>query len=559
MPAIYLIYPFLVASSLLFSLLLLILTYKYRRHQLSQAIMGLALTALGIASSILLSIYGSDAIQAAWWHGNVRVALYGFIPLTGYIFTSNFTRSQNINKRGQFPRFILFMIPMLTVLISLTNLWHHWFIRFYHMELVNGYFIRTAWEPGFWFWVHSLYSYVVGAYILWTLAVWVWQTKRLPRWRGLLFLSVVILSGSAVSVDTLGLYLAPGLLSAPIIFGVTSFLLILGVWYIDLLDILPVARETLISYLPDAVLITDNNNLTLDINTAGETLLGRTLAELRGKDILQFLSSENQNIVKDVFGASDFEGIRSLKIRGETRWFDIHLKRILLEGEFPGGKIITLRDITDQRELQERDRQRVAFEERQRLARDLHDAVSQTLFSARLTSDMLLKQKETVQPDFLWKSISHISNLVKGALGEMRILLVELRPESFENAELGTLLSYLADAASSQTEAEIQFQKQIQCTLPANVKIAFYRIAQEALNNVIKHANSSHVAIRIVCQDQLVQLAVEDDGQGFDFGKMSGTHMGLKIMRERADEIGATLEIQSRLQEGTCVTCTWQP
>lgn len=97
--------------------------------------------------------------------------------------------------------------------------------------------------------------------------------------------------------------------------------------------------------------------------------------------------------------------------------------------------VINFHDITEHK-LQEQDRERVALEERQHLARDLHDAVSQTLFSASVTAEMLLQQKKTISQRSLWKNISYFAELVKSALGEMRILLLELRPEGLTHAEL---------------------------------------------------------------------------------------------------------------------------
>jgi PAS domain S-box-containing protein len=216
------------------------------------------------------------------------------------------------------------------------------------------------------------------------------------------------------------------------------------------------------------------------------------------------------------------------------------------------------RNITKRKQLQEQDRQRIALEERQHLARDLHDAVSQTLFSARVTSEMLLRQKKTISQKTLWKNIAHFAVLVKSALGEMRILLLELRPESLTNTELPILLAHLVDAAASRVEAKIQLEIQGKCESPVDVKIAFYRIAQEALNNIIKHADSKKITLQLICANDLIQLTAEDDGVGLQSAEQSGSQMGLKIMRERAHEIGADLEIVSTLGQGTQVTCTWK-
>lgn len=215
-------------------------------------------------------------------------------------------------------------------------------------------------------------------------------------------------------------------------------------------------------------------------------------------------------------------------------------------------------DITELKELQKRDLELAALEERQRLARDLHDAVSQTLFSARLTAEMLLRQKQSIGLDTLWTHIDHLTRLVVSALGEMRILLLELRPEGLQNTDLPILFAHLTDALGPRTEAPIHCGIRGEKKLPVDVKIALYRIAQEALSNIIKHARATEIFLHLELGETGVRLRIEDNGRGFDPQSPGGGQLGLNIMRERAEEIGATLEIASRTKKGTCVTCIWK-
>ena len=140
-----------------------------------------------------------------------------------------------------------------------------------------------------------------------------------------------------------------------------------------------------------------------------------------------------------------------------------------------------------------------AFEERERLARDLHDSVSQTLFSAKVTADMLpiLAARDPVQA---LENIQHLQRLIRGALSEMRILLRELRPTALQQASLGLLLGQLADAARGRTSTPITTFVASDVELPAHVKIGLYRIAQEAVNNAIKHAGASAITLRLVVE-----------------------------------------------------------
>lgn len=215
-------------------------------------------------------------------------------------------------------------------------------------------------------------------------------------------------------------------------------------------------------------------------------------------------------------------------------------------------------DITELKELQKRDLELAALEERQRLARDLHDAVSQTLFSASLTAEMLLRQKQNITPEALWAHIAHLTRLVGSALGEMRILLLELRPEGLKNTDLSILFARLTDAVGSRTEAPIHCLIQGEKKLPVDVKIALYRIAQEALNNIIKHARATEISLHLQLDETGARLRIEDNGRGFDPQFPNGGQLGLGIMRERAEEIGATLEIVSQPEKGTRVTCAWK-
>ncbi len=215
-------------------------------------------------------------------------------------------------------------------------------------------------------------------------------------------------------------------------------------------------------------------------------------------------------------------------------------------------------DITERKELQKRDLELAALEERQRLARDLHDAISQTLFSARLTAEMLLRQKQSIGLDTLWMHIDHLTRLVVSALGEMRILLLELRPEGLQNTDLPILFAHLVDALGSRTEAPIHCDIRGEKKLPLDVKIALYRIAQEALNNIIKHARATEIFLHLELDETGARLRIEDNGRGFDPQSAGGGQFGLNIMRERAEEIGATLEIASQMKKGTRITCTWK-
>jgi nitrate/nitrite-specific signal transduction histidine kinase len=222
--------------------------------------------------------------------------------------------------------------------------------------------------------------------------------------------------------------------------------------------------------------------------------------------------------------------------------------------------------------LYEEAQQLAASQERSRLARDLHDAVTQTLFSASLIAEVLPALWETDQAEGR-QLLGELRQLTRGALAEMRTLLVELRPASLVEADLGDLLQQLGESVSSRTGIPVTVATEGCPTpeLPDEVHVAFYRIAQEALNNVVKHAKAKRADVRLRCsagcegdEEGLlrthqfrVELRISDDGRGFDPTNISPNHLGLGIMRERSQAIGAVLRIESQPGTGAVVEVAW--
>ena len=205
--------------------------------------------------------------------------------------------------------------------------------------------------------------------------------------------------------------------------------------------------------------------------------------------------------------------------------------------------------------LAEKAAQDAVIAERTRLARDLHDAVTQTLFSTTLIADVL-PDLWTMNPAEGQRRLAELRQMTRGALAEMRTLLVELRPNALVEAPLPTLLRQLIEAMVSRSRIAIQLSAEGERKLPPDVQVGLYRIAQEALNNVVKHAKASQ-AVATLRLDDVVRLTIADDGAGFDPGTVTADHLGLRIMRERAEAIGAQLSVYSEPGDGTQVSVLW--
>jgi PAS domain S-box-containing protein len=222
--------------------------------------------------------------------------------------------------------------------------------------------------------------------------------------------------------------------------------------------------------------------------------------------------------------------------------------------------MLTLADLCAQAleraQLSEKAKAASALEERQRLARDLHDSVTQTLFTSSVMAESVPRLAER-NPQRATQILNQVVSLNRAAWAEMRTLLLELRPDTIEKALLSELMRYLIDATKSrrdmQTELRVMGQEGL---LAPQAHVAFYRVAQESINNIIKHSHATAFTVDLTYEGQQVSLRIADNGQGFNPQRQS-SGMGMGSMRERAAAIGADLGVTSSPGSGTAITLTW--
>ena len=194
--------------------------------------------------------------------------------------------------------------------------------------------------------------------------------------------------------------------------------------------------------------------------------------------------------------------------------------------------------------------------ERNRLARDLHDAVTQTLFSATLIAEVIprLWKKNINEGE---KRLEELRQLTRGALAEMRTLLLELRPSALKDASFPDLIKQLSEALSGRTRIPVEIELEEIPELDQEDKIALYRICQEAFNNIAKHSDATHVWISIKKRDNKCELIINDNGKGMSQSEVPSNHLGISIMKERAQAIGANINFMSEPGAGTTIHLIW--
>jgi signal transduction histidine kinase len=201
-----------------------------------------------------------------------------------------------------------------------------------------------------------------------------------------------------------------------------------------------------------------------------------------------------------------------------------------------------------------------ALNERARLARELHDSVSQALFAAAMharSAEKQLTRSPAAGDPKLATDLEALRELTSAAQAEMRALIFEMRPESLATEGLVNALARQAAAVQARTGLPVAVTgPRERLDIEAAAEEHLYRIALEALNNTVKHAQATTISISVVDLGDAVELVVSDDGTGFDSTRESPGHLGLQTMRERAADAGGTLEVSVRVGVGTAVRCT---
>jgi signal transduction histidine kinase len=202
--------------------------------------------------------------------------------------------------------------------------------------------------------------------------------------------------------------------------------------------------------------------------------------------------------------------------------------------------------------LFEEAQQAASLEERQRLARELHDSVSQALYGIALGARTAREQLGR-DPEKAAEPVDYVLSLAEAGLAEMRALIFELRPESLASEGLVAALEKQVAATRARFGIEVDAALGQEPDVSIETKEALYRIGQEALHNVAKHAGAQHASVALRHENGSITLEVRDDGAGFDPEADYAGHLGLRSMRERAAKAGGALEIESAPGSGTLV------
>jgi PAS domain S-box-containing protein len=295
---------------------------------------------------------------------------------------------------------------------------------------------------------------------------------------------------------------------------------------------------------PNPVMRMNNKNLIIYANKPARSILQQLGSGKRSK-FLKFLRDSVKSGKKD-----KITELKTVEIKiGES----IYGFTIIPVKDFDYFNIYG-KDITDRRKTEKLHykirKEKTLNEERNKLARELHDTVTQTLFSANLIAEVIPKLWKK-DPETVIERLEEVRQLNNIALMEMRTLLYELRPSTLEDENLGNLLQELVKSVSARSKIPIGVKIIGEYKFPVKIELGCYRIAQEALNNIIKHSSATKASLVLEVLPEKLYMDINDNGRGFDDKKIASTNLGLTIMRERAKLMGASISIESAPGKGT--------
>lgn len=294
-----------------------------------------------------------------------------------------------------------------------------------------------------------------------------------------------------------------------------------------------------------------------------DMLIGKSLFDIFQKDQAALFQKRLKEIDEGKRGAT-FEDL--IDFPNGSRWFLTNVQLLRnSDGSLLGFQCIST-DITERKQAEHQIRSltqkllKAQENERRRFSRELHDHVAQDLSLSKITCDLLLDKETALTPE-VTQMISEISNTLNTTIFTVRNLAYDLRPPGLEELGLTQAILLYCDDFSEKSGIGIEFNSTGVEKLKLNVdaQINIFRLIQEALNNIWKHADASHTTIRLVGASPNIILRIKDNGKGFDLNQRlddaaSEKRMGLSIMEERVTLLRGKMTIQSKPNEGTILS-----
>jgi PAS domain S-box-containing protein len=315
----------------------------------------------------------------------------------------------------------------------------------------------------------------------------------------------------------------------------------------------------LVERVSDVIYTVDSGGMITYLNPAIEALIGLSPEQVVGQPFTQFIHPEDLEGLQDNLqtlssgAASGPAEYRVLTTSGETRWISVTSRPIVEAGRVIGLQGV-LTDITERRRVEVQLEKAATSAERQRLARELHDSVTQRLYSLDLYANATQEALSRGRIETGAEHAGRIRALSQSALADMRLLIFELQPPLLEQEGLAGALRARLERVEARAGLKTEFEAVAERPLSPSVEAELYAVAQESLNNALKHAQADQITVRLEYDEQRCCLTIQDDGVGFDLADTErGGGFGLSNMGERVERIGGNLTLETAPGRGTTV------
>ncbi len=446
---------------------------------------------------------------------------------------------------------LLSLAPLAFLVLVVTNDLHHLAWRGFTYD---GLVVPLR-GPGNW--ALLLYAMLLGLVEL-AVFIWLFKHSRLHRWP-----AAIMATGQGVArivyiLDAIKLL--PSDLPIDVIIIAFLFLMYaIALFGFRILDPIPLARQSAIEQLRAGLLVLDSQRRVVSLNPAAVRILGVSADNARGRPVRDLLPDYP---ISNPAELGETEIDFSLGTGSQLRHYSMAISLLKDWRGLAIGLLLLLHDVTEQKQAQvllvEKQRALAMLKEREQLARELHDSLGQAfafVSTQGQTVRRLLNRGDVITAD---EYVGRLVEVAQEADVDIRESILALRATVSERGLFPALTDYLNRYGKNNgiltelTKSEVFTDRAFEPLVEAQL----LRIIQEALSNVRKHARASSVQVSFMAKDGSAQITVQDDGQGFEPGTWddaSGNHVGLRVMRERAEEVGGNLSIQSGIGQGTVV------
>ncbi len=468
------------------------------------------------------------------------------------------------------------ILPISNILLAWTNDWHRLLWKSFTRSDFGNNTVIFGHGPGYY------WAGITVCLMIFSIVMPLWQASHndteLPRRQARLLFIASILSVVSTVIYLLGNQRLKGVDWAPIICSVLGIMFILILYGTRMLDLVPIARFTMIEQMSDCVLVLDENNCVVDFNPATQEIFEINQNHM-GKQI-KVVMARWPEIVNLFLPDSNKTSQVTIIHEDKTRVFDTHLTLFIDSLGKLYGKLIIFSDVTKHHQTEQALAQRLfeiqdlnknlresqdqiiaqqsklaIQEERKRLGRDMHDSVNQSLHGLMLYSETLTSLLKKNQFNEAVSVAERIQESGRRALKEIRLLVFETQSQKADEttnlvAALQERFNFVENRVGIQTDIILDGSlAHIQSEWNENL----YWIAIEALNNALKHAQTNKVKVFFRCHDGRFEMEIVDNGMGFDITLSNGGGMGMRTMQERAELLDGQLSVTSAPGHGTSV------